>query len=327
MSALADLLFQLTEAAKSPGALERVGSAFNKGAALPGTFERGRGLADTPERLAAQFDVGAPESLGMGVTRFGNPKDPGSGGVLTEIKDIDELRSYLRGENALGMSGGFENPGSLPSQAKFHLYDTAGLGNSTGVGKGMYPNLYAHTLADPNAYNVKAGLSGDNSHRVNYNLASMIMRRPDAGKRLLTSHSQFEHLLNDVEPVRFRTESPDYQVGALQSEGALQLLRRLGTAAKQHAGGPTQQYIEDLPGRLSSQMPKESIEALARRLRAQSNSMSLRTIGPASMRKFGIVQDALQGRQISPAAFRGLEFKGGGPVHAPTCTCRTCLGK
>ena len=330
MSGLPEQLARLLEAARAPGALERLGAVFNRGAEQPGTFQRGRYFADSPEGLASQFDWNPPQpmgytKLGAKVTRFPSPIEHGTGGVIDEYDDLDKLRLQLAGEGQLGMSGGFENAGTLSPLAKYHLYDTQSLTNSSGAGTRAYPTMYGYTLLDPKAYNIRAGLSGDNAHRINYNLASAIMRRPGAGRNLLTSHSQFE-MLPETEPVRFRTDSPDAQVGTLQAEGALQLLRRLKSTAAQYAPGDTRNFVERLPGRVSSDMDPRSVGDLAGELRSRINNRSVGTIGPASLRRFGITQDALLGRPVDPEAFRGLEFKFGGrvPGHSASCGCDKC---
>ena len=322
MSSLTELLKRLSEAAQQPGALERVGAAFNRGAEQPGTFLKGRTLGDTPERLAAQFDWHPPREMGPSYYGLDNPADP-SQRAYVKVLDRAGLKKYFDEEVVMGPNGispFLERSDGLaphPDQ-RFHIYDTAPLESSSGAGTRVYPVLYGTTLLRPNTYNIKGLLSGDNAHRNNYNLASMIMRRPDAGERLLASPEQFQHL--KVDPVQLRTAGPDAQVGALQAEGALQLLRRLDASAGRSRADRSQ-FMLDLPARLGSSRPPTDTMRLAQQLRSEPNS-SLRTIGPKSMRQFGIVQDVLEGRPVNPGAFRGLEYAGGGLVQAG-CACRS----
>lgn len=317
---LAEVLARMMEAARGPGALERVGAEFNRGAKLPGTYERGRALADTPEGLATQFDWNTPKVVSQGYDLVLGFPEPGGEGIMATLQAMGKPGADKYWKEELGGMVGhnglepFLRPGVLPDDARFHLYDTQALNNS-GAGKRVYPVLYGNTLIDPGAYNIKAGLTGDNSHRANYNLASMIGRRPDSGERLLTSPEQFPML--EADPVKLRLAGPDVQMGTLQTEGALQALRRMLTASKKLADGQTKQLLEDLPGRLGTHMSPQDIEFLAKRMRGYlPNDTSLRTLGPSALRKLAITQDVLNERPVNPAAYRKLEFRSGGLAQA-----------
>lgn len=322
----AELMARLLERLNEPGALERVGAAFNRGAELPGTFQRGRTLGDTPERLASQFDWSTPTpKYGDRNLYLPTPEDPTVGAHI-KTHDRKSLEDYWAKELGIGSTNGvspYLRPGALPDDANlFHLYDTQPLTASSRQGSRAYPTLYGNTLLTPGAYNVKGTLTGSNAHRNNYALASMIMRRPDAGERLLASPEQFVHLpMGDKGVAQLRRAGPDYQVGALQGEGALQLLRRLGTASELNPG--LRVLADEVPQWARSSTNPQTAERLGVGLRRADDTPSMWTVGPKSLRKLGIVQDALDESPVDPGAFRGLEFRQGGAV-SPLASCR-CL--
>jgi hypothetical protein len=313
VSALTALMEALLSKATARGGQDAVGRAFLEGAERAGTFERGREFAKTPEGLAAQFDFGKAEPM-TGQPSTVKVPDPQNHGAAAYMFANDQggLRDLAKMYE--GQPNGvqpFLDAGNLPD-AKFYNFDTGSFEQGSGAGTRAYPTLYGNVLNEPGAMNIKDSLSGPNAYRNNYALASAIMRQPDAGSRLLASPEQFQHLPVDV--TALRTAGPQAQVGALQIEGALQTLRRLNSASVQGARG-----LDNLPSMLSSTMRPDQLAQAVAALRA-STSQSTRPIGPKALRRLGIVQDVLNGREVDPAAFKRLEFKAGGLAQL-SCNC------
>lgn len=322
MSALTELIELLTKrAADNAGAgIDKVGREFLDGAARPGTFERGRDFAKTPEGLAAQFDWGTPERFisGRDHLRLSAPEDPTSAAFMFKMpfEDMMKYSEALKKNNDTNGYQPFLDRGDLPKGANYYSFDTGPLTEGSGQGKRAYGALYGNLLNDPLAYNVKDTLTGPNAYRNNYNLGSAIMRAPDAGSRLLASPEQFQHLPVDVAALRH--QGPQRQVGSLQTEGALQTLRRLRTAGESQQGSRLGPRLEEAVGRLNSSMSPEDAKRIATMIR-ELNMRSTAPIGPGALRKLGIVKDSLEGREVNPAAFRRLEFKRGGLAQACDC--------
>lgn len=323
MSALTALIEALARAAGESGGkgADKVGAEFLSGAARPGTFQRGRDFAQTPEGLAQQFDWGKLEPLmsngraDPNTLRAFDPNDPTSAAFVFKMTPEEVKRYSARLTEDKGTNGytPFVEAG-LP-EGEYHSYDTGAFTAGSGAGKRAYPSLYGNTLLTPDAFNIKDMLTGANAYRNNYALGNAIMRQPNAGERLLASPEQFQHLPVDV--AALRTAGPERQVGSLQTEGALQTLRRLNTAAGQ-VSPALSHTLQNLPLSLTSSMSPSDLQAAFNAIQA-SRSTSLQNVGPAALRKLGIVQDVLTGRPVDPTAFKQLEFKEGG-----LATCHRC---
>lgn len=303
---------QLLKLGSENATKEAVGKAFMTGAERRGTFERGKDFAKTPEGLAAQFDWGAPKS-GLGVEngplKFHNPDDPTEATWM-----FPQTPKYIK-DNAGGTWGA---PGygphadRLPTDGPIYSIDSGPLTQGSGSGTRAYPTMYGH-IRNEKAYNIKDVLSGVNAYRNNYAMSNAIMRDPEMGKRLLVSPEQFQHL--NVDEGSFRHAPADWQVGTLQTEGALQTLRRLNSAGTGQSEA-TRRGLEGIPAALSSYMSPGDLQGVLEAVRS-SGSQSARSIGPRAIRRLGIVNDAAQGRNVNPDAFKGLEFRQGGPVRTP----------
>lgn len=321
MSALTELIELLSKrAGESAGkGIDKVGREFMDGAARPGTFERGRDFAKTPEGLASQFDWGVPEKFiwDSDHLRLSAPEDPTSAAFMFKMpyEDMAKYSEALKKHNDTNGYQPFIDAGGLPKDASYYSFDTGPLTEGSGQGKRAYGALYGNVINDPNAYNVKDTLTGANAYRNNYNLGSAIMRAPDAGTRLLASPEQFQHLPVDV--AALRTAGPQRQVGSLQTEGALQTLRRLRDAGAQGGAG-TARRLEEAVGRTNSGMSPEDAMRVAKMIR-EYNLRATAPIGPGALRKLGIVRDVLEGKDVNPAAFKRLEFKRGGLAQACDC--------
>lgn len=316
MSFLADLAEQLAKSATDTGFLDRVGKVFMDGAGKPGTFTQGRDFAKTPEGLAAQFDWGTPEAHGFNQTKFPNPTDNTQAGYALPVG----RKQFWDDNGATPGFAPFDRAGGLPTGGNLYTFDTAALDAGSGQGSRAYPTMYGHILNDPDAVNIKEHLTGSNAYRNNYALSSAIMRNPDAGRRLLASPQQFLHLPVDV--ANFRTASPERQVGALQVEGALQTLQRMKSAANSAAvPDRLKQQLDSIPTMLSSSMSPGDYRLIGNTMDAVGSSgiksTALRSTGPRTLRKLGIVSDVNAGYDVDPSAFRGLEFCSGGPVRGP----------
>ena len=312
-------LFEALAAKSAEGAggkaVDAVGNTFMRGAELPGTFQRGKEFAKTPEGLAAQFDWSVPQRRSDGVTIYKDPNSDANVYLFAQnyaelLKKDAELRKRLGLQEGTTYSP-FIDRGDLPQDATYYTIGAGRLAQGSGAGTRAYPAIYGDILNNPNAVNIKDGLTGVNEYRNNYNLASAIMRRPDAGERLLTSPEQFRNVLAD--PAALRTAAPETQVGALQTEGALQTLQRLLAATTDKA---TPEALRARLGNLtfSSDMSPADLNAAYAAVKA-SNSAALKSTGPGALRKLGITSDALQGRDVNPAAFKGLEFSHGGALR------------
>ena len=331
-SGLRSLFESLMAKSAEKGALERVGAEFLQGAERPGTFTQGREFAKTPEGLAAQFEWGVPEAMGnnrggVSMYRYADPDSsldraafsfPADYKTLYEYRGMEGIRPHIMG-------------GGMPADGVFYGVDTAGLdmpskakgafgrsGSSQGAGVKAYGTIYGHILNDPRGINYKDELKAPNVHRLNYNMASAYMRDPSRAKRLLTTPEQFAHL--PVDAGNFYRAAPETQVGTLQTEGALQALRRLNSAAAEpSAPAHLRAALESLPERLSSRTSPYELSRMVSSVRGlDPYSRSTGTLGPRALRRLGIVADRLQGREVDPAAFRGLEYKDGGKVEEPT---------
>lgn len=309
MSFLAELMQALTKKAVEGSLVDQVGKVFMDGAEKRGTFTQGKDFAKTPEGLAAQFNWGKPSvDEYSGIKRYFNPDDPGAYTTSYPVRSKDDM-----------LTGYQEFDGKLPSHAKLYNFDTAPLTTGSGQGTRAYAAMYGDLLRDPDAFNIKEYMTGSNSYRNNYNLASAIMRQPDAGKRLLTSPDNFQKL--PVDPTAFRTAPPERQVGGLQIEGALQTLQRMMHAQSSPlVPQGLKQRLDTLPSELSSTMSPNDLRSAMQVLEAVGQPglkmSSLRSTGPRALRRLGIVNDVQAGYPVDPAAFRGLEFCGGGLVQA-----------
>jgi hypothetical protein len=244
---------------------------------------------------------------GSGVKIYRNPRDPTERTVSYSLSEKDFNKNTEMFDNFKAFHG------KLPKNAKMYTFDTGPLNQGSGDGAKAYGTMYGDLLRDPDAYNIKEFLTGSNKYRHNYSLANAIMRQPDAGKRLLPAIEQFQTLPVDVN--EFRGAPPELQVGALQVEGALQTLRNLRAyQLSDRTPEGIKRKLDTLPSTLSSTMSPGDLQGALGVL--NHKHPSVRSTGGRTLRKLGIVQDALAGYDVDPAAFRGLEFCKGGLVQA-----------
>lgn len=319
MSFLAELMEKLVAKAADNAAVGRVGKSFMDGAERQGTFTQGKDFAKTPEGLAAQFNWSKPEDVGTregpGTTlKFPNPDDNTEAAWMFRLKP-EYIRQQGSSVNQYPMPGMAPHVKAGLPDGKFYNMDTGPLSAGTGQGTRAYPTLYGNILNDPDAYNIKDMLSGVNSYRNNYAMANAIMRKPDAGKRLMMSPEQFRNQPN-IDVAALRMAAPEDQVGKLQTEGGLETLRRLIAATNDpNATDYTRQALEGLPSSLSSSMSQGDLGRYVTTLQ-RSGAPAVQSVGPKALRRLGVTSDALQGYDVDPAAFRGLEYCDGGLVQA-----------
>ena len=329
MSAITEAIARLAEWASQHSNLEQAGATFNKGYGLPGTYTQGRTLAATPEGLAAQFGWSAPERINSRITpdyfflKYPHPDDHGAATLAFAHKygDLDEL------SRANGPGNGiqpFLDAQSLPKDGRFYTFDSGALGESSGAGKRAYPTMYANVLNEPGAFNIKDSLLLPSQYRNNYALASMIGRRPDAGQRLLSSPEQWKNL--NIDPAEFANQSPDFQVGALQSEGALQTLRRFQAAADSAGpGSPLYGRIQALSGQLGSATSNPGVINSGLSALRATGSSSADSMGASTLNKLGMILDSSQGSPVNLKRFNQLEYRSGGKVGGtPAQMSGTC---
>lgn len=319
MSVLTELMEYLVKAAGEHAgtAVDKVGAEFLSGAAKQGTFQRGREFAKTPEGLAAQFDWSAPQAgRSSDVKTFLDPNDPATKTVMfgNSLDDLKRYDAMLRKNKEGSVYAPFLERGDLPPDATYWGFGTSELSRGSGAGTRAYPAMYGNVLSDPNAYNIKGGLTSSNAYRNNYALANAIMRDPKAGERLLASPEQFQHLA--VNPAELRHSGAERQVGALQTEGALQTLQRLSAGFDKTGNMALRQKLLDLTDSLGSNISPADLQDAVNAVRAGAltNPTDLGSIGPGALKKLGIVQDVVNGRPVDPRVYRGLEFSSGGAV-------------
>lgn len=318
MSALSELAEYIARVAGERGgaALDKTGAEFMAGAARPGTFQQGREFANTPEGLAAQFNWSVPDyPVGGGHMRTLNPNSPDSAAWLfkQDPNDFKAMAAYKNGQNGVApyLDQLLGHPGSV------YVMDTGNLSAGTGEGKRAYPALYGNVLNEPEALNVKDALTPVNAWRNNYNLSSAIMRQPNAGERLLASPSQFNHLGDVMAPQigQWAGMGPERQVGAMQTEGALEAMRRLAQAAGNVNNPVLRARLLAAPSSDPLALSRQFSAVQAARM-APENKALLQSLGPAALKKLGIVSDTAQGLPVNPAVYQQLEFRQGGLAQA-----------
>jgi len=338
-----------TTAERLPASARRVGEAFMRAADdVPGMFTQGRSFASDAQGLADQFGVGVSRMRPLNPAE--NPDDVGA--LWGYAMPADERRPLPHSPRLMGATHtklNLLNPrvstpsvvdalvnGLLEGDQTHHVWDTTNLDITSGQGGRLYPAAFgALSNYGQDHKNISLALSGANQLRRSYNQAAALERDPSLASKILVNPTQLNSKYFDynipLSTGAFHRMSPEEQVGVLQlaaSQGALSSMRNsmlrnadrvlnphgeeaLKTAQRQRSmdrmdyAAPA--FFSD-PGNVSA-------EPLARGYQQSPAALSF-PLGERSLRKLGIVQDALRGASFEDLAgrFPGLEYADGGSV-------------
>jgi len=341
----------MTSKERLAGNAAHVGRVFMQAAdQVPDMFQRGRSFADDATGLTEQFGTGkfitqTPNSMSENLADHYNYRllaERGEQGAdspqLTgSVYTMDDLmREALRYDSIRQA----DDAGLLPLGGRFHSWDTTGLHHASGQGSKVYPAAFGYLRTQPsNHFNISEGLTGVNKLRRSYNQANALMRDPALSERVIVSPGQLLAGEVGTNLKGFHASTPAQQVGILQmaaAQGALNTLAETLARDQRYLADKTTMEIP-----LKSEMRRRHVAgmdiaaplffdsrlartepaagALARAYQASPTATSM-GLGPRSLRRLGIVQDALDGRSFKELSdrFSGLEYRAGGVVALPS---------
>lgn len=316
--ALTRLLRAIVEGGATARAAERkVGEGYTRAAADESRmFQRGPSFARTDDGLEQQFGTRIDRSMG--------PE-----GALVWTDGAARGPASWQDYSFADMAGAGVVPhmtrrefNRFPLGTTFREFDTSQMGTATGQGGGgagrsAYATLFGALVQDPSLMNVSSSLSGRNQHRRNFNQAAAILREPRLSKQIIADPSQFREA-GMRDPMEFLRRAPSEQLGALQTEGALQTMSKVRRTARHSETydtkrGDLQSIIDYLIP--FEEDPLEFVKAANLLRRSGADPLAYDTVGASALRKAAIVDDIFNNRTVRKSLLPGLEFRRGGSVQ------------
>lgn len=311
--------------------MELIGEQFYTAAdETPAMFQRGRKYALTDDGLSQQFGVRIDRDMGTAESGLPRPQSPGAGYFYdsnlaakgpASMFSVDYPEMVKGGWGADNLNkdeiGEYFDPNTRFAEIDaFNLKSPRGEGGG-GAGRGVYAAMYGSLLQDPRLVNYTSALSKRNEHRRSYNQSAALLRDPRLAKQILADTYQLPTNPDYRRPVRFRQLTPEGQVGLLQSEGALELMKRIGATARSADLYPgVREKLYDITTRVLPQSEDPADFALAADALRRSGAPAhlYDTIGASALRKAALVNDVVGGRPMRRSLLEGLEYRVGGRV-------------